>query len=195
MVSELSTVANTQPLIPNLLSFFSFEYIKVIFFASHWLAMSNSCCNPFIYALLSVRRSICWIGFDVEKPSSFFQEKFNEELKKKATFKEVVQKICSPSASATDQDRHETMEEEEIPMMTLHTPLHYHTSTPINQATSSPSKQDWIQKRLLLGSEKETINDVKLWRLLGFIRCLTASRLDIWNLSLKTTFRFTPDIY
>ncbi|XP_037087899.1 probable G-protein coupled receptor 83 [Pollicipes pollicipes] len=28
-----------------------FRYINVIFFCFHWLAMANSCCNPFIYGI------------------------------------------------------------------------------------------------------------------------------------------------
>ena len=31
-----------------------FKYINLIFLVSHWLAMSNSCYNPFIYAIFSV---------------------------------------------------------------------------------------------------------------------------------------------
>ena len=39
----------------NLISFYSNSVgIQIVFFACHWLAMSNSCYNPFIYALLSV---------------------------------------------------------------------------------------------------------------------------------------------
>lgn len=30
-----------------------YRYINIIFFFSHWLAMFNSCCNPFIYAIYS----------------------------------------------------------------------------------------------------------------------------------------------
>ena len=30
-----------------------FKYINLIFLISHWLAMSNSCCNPFIYCICS----------------------------------------------------------------------------------------------------------------------------------------------
>ena len=39
----------------NIIFFFSNSVgIQIVFFACHWLAMSNSCYNPFIYALLSV---------------------------------------------------------------------------------------------------------------------------------------------
>ncbi|KAH8033980.1 hypothetical protein HPB51_018491 [Rhipicephalus microplus] len=31
----------------------SYRYINVIWFCCHWLAMSNSCYNPFIYAIYS----------------------------------------------------------------------------------------------------------------------------------------------
>ena len=34
--------------------FFSYKYINIIWFCSNWLAMSNSCYNPFIYGLLNV---------------------------------------------------------------------------------------------------------------------------------------------
>ncbi|XP_064457078.1 neuromedin-K receptor-like [Ornithodoros turicata] len=30
-----------------------YRYINVIWFSCHWLAMSNSCYNPFIYAIYS----------------------------------------------------------------------------------------------------------------------------------------------
>ena len=32
----------------------SYPYINIIWFCMHWLAMSNSCYNPFIYLLLNV---------------------------------------------------------------------------------------------------------------------------------------------
>ncbi len=35
----------------------SYHYINIVFFATHWLAMSNSCYNPFIYAIYSVRNN------------------------------------------------------------------------------------------------------------------------------------------
>ncbi|KAH6944759.1 hypothetical protein HPB50_004939 [Hyalomma asiaticum] len=34
-----------------------YRYINVIWFCSHWLAMSNSCYNPFIYAIYSEKFS------------------------------------------------------------------------------------------------------------------------------------------
>ena len=37
--------------------FFSrYEYINVVYICSHWLAMSNSCYNPFIYGIYSVSK-------------------------------------------------------------------------------------------------------------------------------------------
>ncbi|ODM99928.1 Neuropeptide Y receptor, partial [Orchesella cincta] len=33
-----------------------YQYINIIWFCFHWLAMSNSCYNPFIYAIYSVRQ-------------------------------------------------------------------------------------------------------------------------------------------
>ena len=33
---------------------FRYPYINIIWFCMHWLAMSNSCYNPFIYLLLNV---------------------------------------------------------------------------------------------------------------------------------------------
>ena len=36
----------------------SYPYINIIWFCMHWLAMSNSCYNPFIYLLLNVSISI-----------------------------------------------------------------------------------------------------------------------------------------
>lgn len=36
------------------LSLRRFRYINVIFFCCHWLAMSNSSVNPFIYAIYTV---------------------------------------------------------------------------------------------------------------------------------------------
>ncbi|KAM7305813.1 putative neuropeptide FF receptor [Ixodes scapularis] len=35
----------------------TYRYINVIWFCSHWLAMSNSCYNPFIYAIYSEKFS------------------------------------------------------------------------------------------------------------------------------------------
>ncbi|GFY46699.1 hypothetical protein TNIN_197731 [Trichonephila inaurata madagascariensis] len=31
-----------------------YKYINVIWFSCHWLAMSNSCYNPFIYAIYNI---------------------------------------------------------------------------------------------------------------------------------------------
>lgn len=36
-------------------SSFSFKFINIVWFCSHWLAMSNSCVNPFIYFFCHVR--------------------------------------------------------------------------------------------------------------------------------------------
>jgi len=36
--------------------FCRYKYINIIWFCSNWLAMSNSCYNPFVYGLLNVRR-------------------------------------------------------------------------------------------------------------------------------------------
>ena len=33
---------------------FRWKYINIMFFVFHWLAMSNSCYNPFIYGIYSV---------------------------------------------------------------------------------------------------------------------------------------------
>ena len=52
---------------------FRFEYINLVFFASHWLAMSNSCYNPFIYAIYSVSTHLQFhleIDFRVRKALS-----------------------------------------------------------------------------------------------------------------------------
>ena len=38
--------------------FFSYRYINIIFFCCHWLAMSNSCYNPFIYGIFSVSAKV-----------------------------------------------------------------------------------------------------------------------------------------
>ena len=45
--------------ISNINFFFSYRYINVIFFCCHWLAMSNSCYNPFIYGIFSVSIKSC----------------------------------------------------------------------------------------------------------------------------------------
>ena len=49
----------------------------------------------------------------------FFQEKFNEELKKKATFKSLVRKICRQNGAEANNTVN--INEEEIPMMTVQT--------------------------------------------------------------------------
>lgn len=33
---------------------FRYQHINIVWFCSNWLAMSNSCYNPFIYGLLNV---------------------------------------------------------------------------------------------------------------------------------------------
>ena len=43
----------------NIYFYFSrHDYVHFFFFAGHWLAMSNSCINPFIYAIFSVRNKM-----------------------------------------------------------------------------------------------------------------------------------------
>ena len=85
---------------------FRYPYINIIWFCMHWLAMSNSCYNPFIYLLLNVSMVIndhgCHDGHDqkmmkcsfikqnnpTEKilmlsVKSFLQDKFQKELRLK----------------------------------------------------------------------------------------------------------------
>jgi hypothetical protein len=52
----------------------SSNLIKPIFFACHWLAMSNGCYNPFVYAI--------------------FSENFKKELKRKAVCESLRKRIC-----------------------------------------------------------------------------------------------------
>ncbi len=51
-----------QTVIPSINNF---RYINIVWFCIHWLAMSNSCCNPFIYAI--------------------YNEKFKEEFRRKTS--------------------------------------------------------------------------------------------------------------
>ncbi len=48
-----STIVGANAILNHFLSP-SYEYIHIIWFCSNWLAMSNSCYNPFIYGLLNV---------------------------------------------------------------------------------------------------------------------------------------------
>ena len=41
-------------LLTSFVLYFSYENIHIIWFCCNWLAMSNSCYNPFVYGLLNV---------------------------------------------------------------------------------------------------------------------------------------------
>ena len=58
------------------LIFCRYEYINVVFFVSHWIAMSNSCYNPFIYAIFSVSLRV----FCLKKTENTFSEPDREIL-------------------------------------------------------------------------------------------------------------------
>lgn len=45
----------------------SYRYINVIWFFSHWLAMSNSCVNPFIYAIYTVSRPFACLSSPTQR--------------------------------------------------------------------------------------------------------------------------------
>ncbi|XP_037084533.1 neuromedin-K receptor-like [Pollicipes pollicipes] len=73
-----------------------FRYINVIFFCSHWLAMANSCCNPFIYGIYNEKfkrefkskfqRSACHEArdsFDHDDASEELRSRFSRSLKGK----------------------------------------------------------------------------------------------------------------
>ncbi len=46
-----------------------YRYINLIWFSCHWLAMSNSCYNPFIYAIYSVSYSNNYYSLSLTKIS------------------------------------------------------------------------------------------------------------------------------
>lgn len=67
----------------------SYRYINIIWFFCDWLAMSNSCYNPFIYGIYNVSIS-CWtanksvhIQYNAVLFISFAQEKFKREFRRR----------------------------------------------------------------------------------------------------------------
>ncbi|ODM95714.1 Tachykinin-like peptide receptor 99D, partial [Orchesella cincta] len=80
----LQTYYFSSTLIPSINQY---QYINIIWFSFHWLAMSNSCCNPFIYAI--------------------YNDKFQREFRARLRFLKVFggkydDSICS---EATDFDK------------------------------------------------------------------------------------------
>ena len=72
------------------------QFIKAIFFTCHWVAMSNGCYNPFVYAIFSVSYIIKLRH--IYKLFDDFQENFKKELKKKAVCSSLRKKVmCCPS--------------------------------------------------------------------------------------------------
>lgn len=60
----------------------SFEHIAVLWLCANWLAMSNSCHNPFIYGFCSVRITFFLNLSDRNQCDFYFQAKFNREFRK-----------------------------------------------------------------------------------------------------------------
>jgi hypothetical protein len=53
----MSTKHDINLLQPHVFTPFRYRYINIIWFCCDWLAMSNSCYNPFIYGIYNVRNT------------------------------------------------------------------------------------------------------------------------------------------
>lgn len=78
----LQTYNFLHPVFPSINSF---EYINVLWFGGHWIAMSNSCVNPFIYAI--------------------YNEKFKHELRRRVRCLSENTQAASTSLSMQHSSR------------------------------------------------------------------------------------------
>ncbi|KAF0312099.1 Tachykinin-like peptides receptor 99D [Amphibalanus amphitrite] len=92
-----------------------FRYINVIFFCSHWLAMANSCCNPFIYGIYNEKfkrefknkfqKSICHEGRYSMEPQSSDMENGSEELRSRFSLQRSLRNKFLGASTKTTLDR------------------------------------------------------------------------------------------
>ena len=81
---------------------YSFQHVKLVFFACHWFAMSNSCYNPFIYAILGVSRPdfLCW-DRDQELALFWKEKRCQMAMWYQSSFKFLIRSCLTPTLTTS----------------------------------------------------------------------------------------------